>query len=144
MEQVSVVIRLVDKDNNIREEFLGFITVERITGEALATALLSWLEAHNIDDSFCRGQGYDGVSSMSSNTVGIQARIHVVSPMALYTHCQSHQLNLCIVKACSIPQIRNASGVILEIAKFLNYSPKHQHFYRITARQVHHGNLPGA
>ena len=90
LEQVSVVIRFVDKDNNIREKFLGFITVERITGEALATALLSWLKAHNIDVSFCRGQGYDGVSSMSSNTVGVQARIREVSPMALYIHCQSH------------------------------------------------------
>ena len=66
---------------------------------------------------------------MSSNTVGVQARIREVSPMALYTHCQSHQLNLCIVKACSIPQIRNASGVISEIAKFFNYSPKRQHFF---------------
>ena len=28
LEQVSVVIRFVDKDNNIEEEFLGFITVE--------------------------------------------------------------------------------------------------------------------
>ena len=69
LEQVSVVIRFVDKDNNIREEFLGFITVERITGEALATALLSWLKAHNIDVSFCRGQGYDGVSSICHPTL---------------------------------------------------------------------------
>jgi len=38
-------------------------------------------------------------------------------------------LNLCVVKACSIPQIRNASGVISEIAKFFNYSPKRQHFF---------------
>ena len=49
--------------------------------------------------------------------------------MAFYTYCQSHQLNLCVVKACSIPQIRNASGVLSEIAKFYNYSPKRQHFF---------------
>ena len=35
------MIRFVDRDKTIREEFLGFIAVERITGEALATALLS-------------------------------------------------------------------------------------------------------
>ena len=129
LEQVSTVIRFVDSDKSIREDFLGFITVERITGEYLSTALLSWLEAHNIDVSFCRGQGYDGASNMSSSIAGVQARIRSVSPMAFYTHCQSHQLNLCVVKACSIPQIRNASGVISEIAKFFNYSPKHQHFF---------------
>ena len=129
LEQVSIVIRFVDVNKNIREDFLGFITVERITGEALATALLSWLESHNVDVSLSRGQGYDGASNMSSNIAGVQARIRSVSPMAFYTHCQSHQLNLCVVKACSIPQIRNASGLISEIAKFFNYSPKRQHFF---------------
>ena len=49
--------------------------------------------------------------------------------MAFYTHCQSHQLNLCIVKTCSLPPIRNASGVISEITKFFNYSPRCQHFF---------------
>ena len=56
---------------------------------------------------------------MSSSTVGVQARIREVSPMALYTHCQCHKLNLCIVKACSVPQIKTANGVISEIAKFV-------------------------
>ena len=104
-------------------EFLGFLTLERITGNALSSALLSWLQAHEIDIAFCRGQGYDGASCMSSNNVGVQARICEVAPLAFYTHCQSHQLNLCVVKACSIPQIRNASGVVSEVAKFFNYSP---------------------
>ena len=66
---------------------------------------------------------------MSSSIAGVQARMHSVSPMAFYTHCQNHQLNLCVVKACLIPQIRNASGIISEIAKFCNYSPKCQHFF---------------
>ena len=55
----------MDSHKKIREDFLGFVTVERITGESLANALLSWLEAHNVDVSFCRGQGYDGASNMS-------------------------------------------------------------------------------
>ena len=59
------MIRFVDSDKHIKKEFLGFITVECITGEALATALLSWLEVHSLDVSFCRGQSYDGASNMS-------------------------------------------------------------------------------
>ena len=66
---------------------------------------------------------------MSSATKGVQAKIQEFSPLTLYTHCHSHQLNLCIVKSCSIPQIRNASGLISEIANFLNYSPKRQDFF---------------
>ena len=56
------MLRFVDRDRCIREEFLGFITVERITGKVLATALLSWFKEHNIDILFCKGQGYDGAS----------------------------------------------------------------------------------
>ena len=48
-------------------------------------------------------------------------------PLTYYTHCQAHQLNLCLVKACSIPDVRNASGVVSDIAIFSNYSPKRQH-----------------
>ena len=129
LEQISVVIRFVDVNKQIREEFLDFITVERITGESISAALLSWLQAHELDVAFCRGQGYDGASSMSSSNVGVQGRIREVSPLALYTHCHSHQLNLCVVKACSIPQIRNVNGTISEIAKFFKYSPKRQRFF---------------
>ena len=80
------MIRFFDSDKHIREVFIGFITVERITGEALATSLLSWLEVHTLDVSFCRGQGYDGASNMSSSTIGVQARIRKASPLALYAH----------------------------------------------------------
>ena len=31
-------------------------------------------------------------------------------------HCPAHQLNLCVVKACGIPDIRNATTVISERA----------------------------
>ena len=53
LEQLSVVIRFVEGDKQIREEFRGFIIVERITGEALSTALLSWLGEHEIDIIHC-------------------------------------------------------------------------------------------
>ena len=92
------------------------ITVERITGEALSTAILSRLNACGLDVSKCRGQGYDGASTMSSSRVGVQKRIADVAPLAFYTHYQSHQLNICVVKACSIPQIRNASLVVSDIS----------------------------
>ena len=116
LEQVSLVIRFVDSNKHIREEFLDFI----------AWLMLSWLKAHDLRRCFSRL--YDGASNMSSSTVGVQAQICEASPLALYTHCQSHQLNLCIAKACSLLMIRNANGVISEVAKFFNDLPKHQHF----------------
>ena len=47
-------------------------------------------------------------------------------PKALYIHCISHVLNLCVVAACSIQVIRNMCGVVEEICLFFNYSPKRQ------------------
>ena len=40
------------------------------------------------------------------------------------------------MKACSLPKIRNASGVVSEIAKFFNYSPKRQHFFERVVQSV--------
>ena len=129
LEQVSLVLRFVDSCNEIREEFMEFITVERITGESISAAIFSWLEKHDIDVTLCRGQGYDGASNMSSSHAGVQGRICEVAPLAFYTHCQSHQLNLCVVKACSVPQIRNVNGVVSEISKFFYSSGKRQRFF---------------
>ena len=55
---------------------------------------------------------------------GVQARIHTISPLALYTHCRSHVLNLSITSACTIPIIRNMIGVIKEVFLFTDASPK--------------------
>ena len=130
LEQPSVVIRFVDGDKQIREEFLGFITVERITADAFSSDLFSF-EEHEIDITLCRRQGYDGTSSMSSSSVGAQGRIttFACSPCT-YTDCQSHQLNLCIVKACSVPCIRNTKYWFCFLnSQVFNYSSKCQQFF---------------
>lgn len=48
----------------------------------------------------CRGQCYDGAGSMAGKTKGAQAIIAGKYPKALYMHCKSHILNLCVVKSC--------------------------------------------
>ena len=64
----------------------------------------------------CRDQGYDGAASIRSSTSGVQGSSLALSQQVFYTHCQAHQLNLCVVKGCSI-SLDNASGTISEIAK---------------------------
>ena len=41
-------------------------------------------------------------------------------------HCNSRVLNLVIVKACSLPSVRNMAGTITELSQFFNDSPKWQ------------------
>ena len=39
---------------------------------------------------------------MAGQDSGSAARILYINPLALYTHCGSHRLNLCLAAACHI------------------------------------------
>ena len=123
-EKLSIVIRFVDANKDIREEFLEFKDLERTTGAAVSETLLSTLRFLNIPIEDCRGQGYDGAASMSSQRVGVQANILTHAPNAAYVHCASHCLNLVVSHACSLQPIRNMIDKITQVCLFFNYSPK--------------------
>lgn len=67
----------------------------------MAVRILDNLEKLGVDMSFCVGQAYDGASNMSGRSNGCAAIISDKYPLAVYTHCKSHLLNLALVKACS-------------------------------------------
>ncbi len=46
------------------------------------------------------GQAYDGAGAMAGKNRGVAATIMSAYPKAVYTHCSSHVLNLCI--ACAV------------------------------------------
>ena len=98
--------------------------MERITGEAIASAILDVLPKWNLNIKNCRGQGYDGASNMSSVRRGTQALLLEECPLAVYTHCRAHCLNLAIVHSCDQPLIRNMLGTLKETCNFFKYSPK--------------------
>lgn len=74
----------------------------------------------------CRGQGYDGTGNMSGVIQGAATRIRNKYPKALYVHCASHKLNLCIVRSCQLTSITNLMDMITCLANFFNYSPQRQ------------------
>ena len=51
------------------------------------------------------------------------------NPKATYMHCNSHILNLCIVRACNLPSIRNMNSTVTETAYFFSNSAKRQAFF---------------
>lgn len=99
-EFMPLCIRFVDKENNIREEFLEFLTIKRITGRKLADKVLDCLNQKQIPLNDMRGQCYDGAANMSSDRCGLQICIREQAPLAPYTRCNSHALNLVIGHAC--------------------------------------------
>ena len=90
---------------------------------------------------------YDGASIMSSGKEGVQAKIKETSPLALYTHCYAHCLNLSIAATCKLSGVRNLIGLINEAYLFLNNSPKWQQLFELTLKEYlpenSHSKLPG-
>ena len=76
-EQVSLCARYVNVENEICEEFLGFVQVSKMNAESIAEAMIS-----AIQHSHLVGQGYDGASVMSSSKNGVQAKIKALYPNA--------------------------------------------------------------
>ena len=54
------------------------------------------------------------------------ARIQEIFPKAVYTHCAAYALNLCVMKCCSIAEIRNMMDTADSICRFFSNFPKRQ------------------
>lgn len=65
-EKLAIVIRFVDSNRDIREEFIDFKSLERTTGAAISNSILECLRDLKIPITVCRGQGYDCAAAMSS------------------------------------------------------------------------------
>ena len=80
----------------------------------------------SLDVKDCRGQCYDGAVNMHGKKSGVATRILRMNELALYTHCASHKLNLCVAASCQNQNVKNMMDNIQVISKFFNNSPKRQ------------------
>ena len=88
-EQLSLVIRYVDSDCVIREEFLGFLHCDLgLSGKALAETVLGGLIDLGLDIRNYCGQGYDGAAAVSGHINGLSVHIYKINNIAIYTHCK--------------------------------------------------------
>ena len=126
-EQLGIILRYVDaEDYTINEDFITFLECDSgITGEALAKKMLDFLTQH-LNPTKLRGQAYDGASNMSGRTNGAAARISSQFPLAIYTHCASHCLNLAVVTSLEEASVRNMIGVVNRVSLFFSAHPKRQ------------------
>ena len=71
-----------------------------------------------------RGQSYDGASNMSDRYNGVQALICQEQPLAYYTHCTAHRVNL-VAQYVSEPEcIRSILTIVNEIGQLYSNSIK--------------------
>ncbi len=59
-KQLSICLRLIDDQYQIREFFMGFIRLQRFDASTLAKEITDFLINHNISLSMCIAQCYDG------------------------------------------------------------------------------------
>ena len=123
-EHLALCTRFVDAKGDIREEFMTFLSLERLTGRYIVEKIIEFLKDNDLNVENIRGQGYDGASNMSSERVGVQAQIKELSPLATYIHCSSHQLNLVITHSCILAEVRNVVDQLQHCCHFFLASPK--------------------
>lgn len=124
-EQVVIVLRHVDSELVVHEEFMGLYTVGSIDSNTLTSVIKDTILRMTLSLSNCRGQCYDGASNMSGAKKGVAANISAVESRAIYTHCYGHALNLAIgdtMKASKV--MRDTMDTVYEISKLIKYSPK--------------------
>lgn len=137
IEQLSIGIRFISKMSTnefcCREEFLGFVPLERMDAEYISETIISSLVKFGLDLSKMAGQAYDGCSTMAGKISGVQKRIQDQYPLANFYHCSSHRLNLVINDLNEVCEIRNAVGTIKSIINFFRES---------SLRRKHIPNIP--
>ena len=124
-DQMALVLRYYDeKLSELCEDFVGFVELSSKTGESIANAIKKKLNDIGLSIQSLRGQGYDGASSMSGKFQGVQAKLLEDQPLAFYTHCNGHVLNLCVVDVCENSFVRNAIGTTKQVINFFDYLQK--------------------
>ena len=106
------------KDDSICRRFFGFREANDPTGAGLAAQLLATLTDAGIPVDSMVGQDFDGAAAMSGQKNGVQKHIRDKCPAAIYVHCMSPCLNLCLMKAGQVMGIKKAVTAMHEIAVF--------------------------
>ena len=94
IEQVVLVIRLVNNNLTVTEDFIGLYKTESVESSSLVSIIKDVLLWNNLKLKYCRGQCYDGASNMTGVRNGVAKQLTDEEPRAIFTHCYDHALNL--------------------------------------------------
>ncbi|XP_025197467.1 uncharacterized protein LOC112596191 [Melanaphis sacchari] len=79
----------------------------------------------------CRGQAYDGASTISGRFSGLQSRVKELNPLAMYIHCCAHNLNLVLIDSIRSSVVAiSFFGTLETLYKFLTVSLPRLHILK--------------
>ena len=96
-EQMSLILRYINKKGIIIEGFLGIVHVASTATLSLKCAIEYLLCEHNLSLSNLCGQGYNGANNMQGDINGLKTLILKENKSAFYVHCFAYQLQLTLV-----------------------------------------------
>lgn len=129
-EQV-LVLRWVDDDLIVHEDFIGLYNVPSISADTLTVVIKDCLQRLNLPISKIRSQCYDGASNMTGAKKGVAKQIQDIEKRAVFIHCYGHALNLACgdaMKGCKI--LKTALETTREITKLVKFSPKREVLFK--------------
>ncbi|KAL4104101.1 hypothetical protein QTP88_019414 [Uroleucon formosanum] len=107
-EQLSIGVRYVTQTYDEKEEFLGFVELQKLNAELIASSIVQFTSRVSLDMSKLVGLSYDGCSTMNGKENGVQAEA-----------CPGSKL---VNDQNSLPEIRNTIGTVKETIKFFRES----------------------
>jgi len=102
-EQLAIILSCLTTNSEPQEKFLSFI-LPGVSGEALAGNILKHLSDQALDLTFQRGQAYNMMEQVQLQAV--LEELQCINFPKRVMHCTAHHLYLCVVKCCSIHEIR--------------------------------------
>ena len=125
VEQVSILIRIFCENLSIKKIFWGFFDTKNTMSETIFEIVEGFFAGSGLSFEKLRGQCYDGIFNMSREFSGLQERIKVKNPRAIYVHCISHRLNFGVQDAMEdVTVAKNFIGVTKDLINFIRDSPK--------------------
>ena len=142
-EQLVFCLRYVDESLDVHEEFLGLHSLDCTNADTIVKTVKDILLRMNVDIHDCRGQCYNGASSMSEKRMGVATQISSLEPKAFYTYCYDHALNLATQDTLrSIKVLNNTLNTVHEMTKLIKNSPKRDVIFKKIQAEVASGS-PG-
>jgi hypothetical protein len=86
-EQMTIVLRFVDKDGFIQERVFDLVHVEDTSAFTLKNKISNVLSHHGLDIQNIHKQGYDSASNMRGKWKGLQTLFLNDYAYAYYVHC---------------------------------------------------------
>ena len=118
-EQLSFCVRHAD-GLYVQERFLSFQDCSRqCDAEGLSSLLKTAIQSEGLQNVPIVAQSYDGAAVMAGHISGVQQRLKVDHPCAMYIHCLSHKLNLVLVNSCTVN--RTALGFFNTVDELYKY-----------------------